>query len=372
MKTKNMTTSQLRKSIGPSPLRLGFLLVPLALACFALSPTAQAVSPPPRITISAAPTTANEGGTATFTIRTSRVNRSRFITVNYIMSGTAILDTDYTLTGTLGQVTIPRGASFATVTLTTFTDALSEPNKTATMTLRRGIGYTLPIIKTRKTATVTIADVAPAPFSLIGAFNFSGPYPPVSEVAYIDELGQTLSTGAYAGQVFLFVSPTAMNASAATQLIQTNGGTVIAQIPTAGFYWAQGAQGSEGSFITAVFTNPSVIYAAPNVPLTGAQTSTTPVPLSGATSTAPLTPPSGCSIAQFDHFGDLPVNDVCGLSHGFAVNEILTQNSQCAGIYDITQGGQVVLSAPSDVGFGILRAAEGARITGQNLIVNAS
>ena len=45
--TKNMTTLHLRESIGRSPLRLAFLLIPLALACFALSPGAQAVSPPP-------------------------------------------------------------------------------------------------------------------------------------------------------------------------------------------------------------------------------------------------------------------------------------------------------------------------------------
>jgi hypothetical protein len=47
MKTKNMTILHLRKSIGRSPLRLGFLLIGLALAWFALSPAAQAVTPAP-------------------------------------------------------------------------------------------------------------------------------------------------------------------------------------------------------------------------------------------------------------------------------------------------------------------------------------
>ena len=44
-----MTTLKLRKSSGRSPLRRGFLLIQfaIALACFALSPTARAVSPPP-------------------------------------------------------------------------------------------------------------------------------------------------------------------------------------------------------------------------------------------------------------------------------------------------------------------------------------
>jgi hypothetical protein len=46
--SENMTTLHLRKSIIRSPLRLGLFLIPLALAWFALSPTAQAqLSPPP-------------------------------------------------------------------------------------------------------------------------------------------------------------------------------------------------------------------------------------------------------------------------------------------------------------------------------------
>ena len=42
-----MTTLQLRKSINRLPLRRGLLLIPLALACFALAPAARAVLPPP-------------------------------------------------------------------------------------------------------------------------------------------------------------------------------------------------------------------------------------------------------------------------------------------------------------------------------------
>jgi uncharacterized coiled-coil protein SlyX len=47
MKTKNMTTSQLRKSVNRSLWRCGSILIPLVLGCFALSPTAQAVTPAP-------------------------------------------------------------------------------------------------------------------------------------------------------------------------------------------------------------------------------------------------------------------------------------------------------------------------------------
>jgi hypothetical protein len=47
MKTKNMTILHFGTSTVRSPLRIGLLLIPLALACFAVSPAAQAVSPPP-------------------------------------------------------------------------------------------------------------------------------------------------------------------------------------------------------------------------------------------------------------------------------------------------------------------------------------
>jgi hypothetical protein len=49
MKTKNMTTLRLRKSIGRPPSRRGCLLIAVALACFALSPAPSAfgVSPAP-------------------------------------------------------------------------------------------------------------------------------------------------------------------------------------------------------------------------------------------------------------------------------------------------------------------------------------
>src|SRR6266516_6831007 len=48
MKIKNMTTLHFRKSIGRSlSWRCGFVIVPLALVCFGLSPTAKAQMPAP-------------------------------------------------------------------------------------------------------------------------------------------------------------------------------------------------------------------------------------------------------------------------------------------------------------------------------------
>jgi hypothetical protein len=43
LETKNMTTQSIKNSLSRSPLRLGLFLIPLALACFALSPQARAV-----------------------------------------------------------------------------------------------------------------------------------------------------------------------------------------------------------------------------------------------------------------------------------------------------------------------------------------
>jgi len=47
MKIKNITTSQLSNAVNPSPLRRSFVLILLMLACFALLPGAQALTPAP-------------------------------------------------------------------------------------------------------------------------------------------------------------------------------------------------------------------------------------------------------------------------------------------------------------------------------------
>jgi hypothetical protein len=61
------------------------------------------------------------------------------ITVFYSMSGSAILGTDYTLSGTPGEVTIPAGDFSANVVFR----AVRNVNKGATMTLTPGVGYFL-------------------------------------------------------------------------------------------------------------------------------------------------------------------------------------------------------------------------------------
>jgi hypothetical protein len=109
----------------------------------------------PTITISTSSAVVNEGQSADFTISPSTVNPSEPVTVNYSMSGKAMYGTDYTLSGIFGQITIPPGASTATVTLNALTDNHREKNEKATMTLLAGTGYNLP---RNKKASLTIAN----------------------------------------------------------------------------------------------------------------------------------------------------------------------------------------------------------------------
>jgi hypothetical protein len=57
------------------------------------------------------------------------------------MSGTAVFGSNYSLSGTPGQVTIPAGSTSATVILTE--SSVGKRGKTATMSLNRGSGYNL-------------------------------------------------------------------------------------------------------------------------------------------------------------------------------------------------------------------------------------
>ena len=108
----------------------------------------------PRVSVSASPTKIHEGENATYTVAASPAP-SQSITVHYSTSGTAILGTDYTLSGTAGQVTIPAGQTSASVTLHALSDSVTETSETAVMSLQAGTGYGL---GTPKTATVTILN----------------------------------------------------------------------------------------------------------------------------------------------------------------------------------------------------------------------
>ena len=106
------------------------------------------------VQVGVTPTKVIEGGVATYKVKASTAV-TQSTTVFYSMSGTATSGSDYTLSGTPGQVTIPAGAHGAKITMTTIDDHVSEPIETAVMTLQPGPGYTL---GNKKSATAQIRD----------------------------------------------------------------------------------------------------------------------------------------------------------------------------------------------------------------------
>jgi PKD repeat protein len=111
----------------------------------------------PAVTVSVSPTLIKQGASATFTVAASN-SVSSVTTVKYSMSGTAGLGSDYTLSGTTGQVTIPAGQTSGSVKLNALTGRGTK-NKTATMTLQPGSGYTLKMSGTGRRATPPSATV---------------------------------------------------------------------------------------------------------------------------------------------------------------------------------------------------------------------
>jgi K319L-like, PKD domain len=121
------------------------------------TPTATPSATPsgtPVVTVSVTPGQVIEGDDATFTFSSSVV-RQQPTTVFYSMGGRAQRGSDYTLSGTPGQVTIPAGQLSATVFLHSIADHVKERNETAALTPGSGSGYTVP---RRAKAILTIVN----------------------------------------------------------------------------------------------------------------------------------------------------------------------------------------------------------------------
>jgi hypothetical protein len=107
--------------------------------------------------VSVAPTTVNEGGTASFTISAIPAP-SQSVTVFYTTSGTATPGTDYTLGGTPNQAVIPAGQTSVTIPFHALLDtATTEKRESVKLKLSAGTGYKLN--KTGKSATIKIINV---------------------------------------------------------------------------------------------------------------------------------------------------------------------------------------------------------------------
>jgi len=103
------------------------------------TPTPTATVAPQEAFVTVSRNSVKKGQNAAFIVALDPGPATGPVTVNYSMSGSAILGTDYTLSGTPGQVTIPAGDFSANVILS----ARKNVNKGATMTLIPGVGYFL-------------------------------------------------------------------------------------------------------------------------------------------------------------------------------------------------------------------------------------
>jgi len=112
------------------------------------------VSAPPTVSIAVSPATVQEDGAtnATFTV-TRSLNLSSATTVNLTTTGTATAGTDFS--GNVATVTIPAGATTATVTIDPAVDSVVEPDETVTLTVAAGTGYT---VGAPASATTTIQN----------------------------------------------------------------------------------------------------------------------------------------------------------------------------------------------------------------------
>jgi hypothetical protein len=119
----------------------------------------------PVIALSLNPTTVAEDGTPNLVYTFTRSgNTSTALTVNYGVSGTATLNTDYvqtgaaTFTSTAGSITFAAGASTANLTIDPTADTTVESDETVALTLAPSAGYTI-VTTAAVTGTITNDDV---------------------------------------------------------------------------------------------------------------------------------------------------------------------------------------------------------------------
>lgn len=134
------------------------------------------VSPPPSVSIAVAPASVSEDGATNLVYTVTRsLNLSSPTVVNITTGGTATPGVDYT--GSVATVSIPGGATAATITIDPTADTIVEANETVVLTVAAGSGYT---VGAPASATGTILNddlpeatisVAPAAVAEDGAAN---------------------------------------------------------------------------------------------------------------------------------------------------------------------------------------------------------
>ncbi len=99
------------------------------------------------------------------------------ITINYTLSGTATLGTDYTISGVTsnsGTVSVNSGATIANIPVVITEDTAQEGAETIIVTLNRGTGYTVGTTNPAHTRTITDNDSPKATASFAAAASTVG------------------------------------------------------------------------------------------------------------------------------------------------------------------------------------------------------
>jgi hypothetical protein len=109
----------------------------------------------PAVSLSLSSPVITEGGAAILTVSAPRTDRSRPLTINYALGGSAVLNTHFVVCGTVGRVTIPAGSTTARINLSALANDLDSGGEIATVSLRPGRGYKL---TRRRIQNVTIVN----------------------------------------------------------------------------------------------------------------------------------------------------------------------------------------------------------------------
>ncbi len=134
---------------------------------FELEPYTLTVSAPPSVTIAVSPASVSEDGATNLTYTVTRsLNLSSPTVVNIAAAGTATSGTDYT--GGVATVTIPAGATTATITIDPNVDGTVEANETVIQSVTAGTGYTVGV-PSSATGTILNDDVPTATISVAPA-----------------------------------------------------------------------------------------------------------------------------------------------------------------------------------------------------------
>ncbi|MBX3712347.1 MAG: putative Ig domain-containing protein [Lysobacter sp.] len=122
------------------------------------------VSPPPSVSIAVSPASVSEDGATNLTFTVTRsLNLTSPTVVNITTSGTATSGVDYT--GGVATVTIPAGATTATIIIDPTVDGTVEADETVILTVAAGTGYTVGA-PASATGTILNDDVPSATISV--------------------------------------------------------------------------------------------------------------------------------------------------------------------------------------------------------------